>query len=181
MRNSHEDLRLVRFGLNVKSEVASPIFESQGRRTTPQGNRAQTRSCGHREHDDLEQTAFFDKYGFGQPSSYWPVHEGRRHPSKAIPGAAAGFMPGQETLTASEFPGGIPKTLCVLKSLGFKMSSTLGHPTVGDRHENRRVIPALYGGNPQAGITRFPDGHPLLFSHYNSPKSLSKPSNCPVA
>lgn len=32
MRNSHEDRHFERFGLNVKSEMASPVFESQGRR-----------------------------------------------------------------------------------------------------------------------------------------------------
>lgn len=128
------------------------------------------------EYDELGESNFLKKYGFEASRRYWLVFEGRRYASKAILGAAAGFIPGETALKASEFSGGLAETLRILKKLGFQASSTLGQLKVGDWHEDRRVISALYGGNPQAGITRFPDGHPSLFSHHNGPYEDERPS-----
>lgn len=165
-----------RFGLDIENGATSPVPESDGRRRLLKAIDPSHVLAAIAEHDALGEAAFLEKYGFGQPSRYWLVHEGRPYASKAILGAAAGFVPGEKALKASEFSGGVAETLRILKQLGFQASSTLGRLKVGDWHEDRRVISALYGGNPQAGITRFPDGHPSLFSHHNGPYEDERPS-----
>ena len=167
---------LARFGLLEGSGGTVGSGRTPGRRSLLKEVARNHVLAAIAEHDSIGQQAFLEKYGFGQPSRYWLVHEGRRYASKGILGAAAGFVPGTEALKASEFSGGIAETIRILKHLGFQSSSTLGQLKVGTWHEDRRVISALYGGNPQAGITRFPDGHPSLFSHNNSPYEDERPS-----
>jgi hypothetical protein len=50
------------------------------------------------EYDRLGQDRFLEKYGFGVARSYWLVIDGKTYDSKAIVGAAHGFLPGQEPL-----------------------------------------------------------------------------------
>ena len=58
------------------------------------------------EYDRLGQDRFLEKYGFGAARSYRLVVDGKTYDSKAIVGAAHGFLPGQEALTAHDFSGG---------------------------------------------------------------------------
>jgi 5-methylcytosine-specific restriction protein A len=58
-----------------------------------------------REFDALGREAFLEKYGFDEARSYFLVHEDKRYDSKAIVGAAHGFLAGREPLAANEFSG----------------------------------------------------------------------------
>ena len=60
-----------------------------------------------REYDALGRNAFLAKYGFGQSRSYFLVSDGKRYDSKAIVGAAHGFVgEGFSPLTPADFSGG---------------------------------------------------------------------------
>jgi 5-methylcytosine-specific restriction protein A len=50
------------------------------------------------EYDWLGQDRFLEKYGFGPARSYRLVVDGKTYDSKAIVGAAHGFLPGQKPL-----------------------------------------------------------------------------------
>ena len=52
------------------------------------------------EHDELGQDQFLAKYGFDRARLYVLVHDGKPYDSKAIVGAAHGFLPGQKPLAA---------------------------------------------------------------------------------
>ena len=54
-------------------------------------------------YDALGQSEFLGPYGYHPSRSYVLVHNGKRYDSKAIVGVAHGYLPGKETLTASEF------------------------------------------------------------------------------
>ena len=58
------------------------------------------------EYDRLGQDRFLEKYGFGAARSYWLVADGKTYDSKAIVGAAHGYLPGREPLAAYDFSGG---------------------------------------------------------------------------
>ncbi len=165
-----------RYGLDAEASVATTVGKSDGRRHLLKSVAREHVLAAIAEYDSVGEVAFLETYGFGQPSRYWLVRDGKRYASKAILGAAVGFLPGEEPLLSSEFSGGIAETIRILKALEFETSSTLEQLTVGVRHEDRRVISALYGGNPQSGITRFPDGYPSLFSHHNGPYEDGRPS-----
>ena len=46
------------------------------------------------EYDRLGQDEFLARYGFAQARAYLLVHDGKAYDSKAIVGAAHGFLPG---------------------------------------------------------------------------------------
>jgi hypothetical protein len=72
------------------------------------------------EYDRLGQTAFLQKYGFGQAREYFLVVDGREYDSKAIIGAAHGYQfPDQGPLRARDFSGGYATVQRLLESLGF--------------------------------------------------------------
>jgi hypothetical protein len=73
------------------------------------------------EFDRLGRDAFLEKYGFGRTREYVLQKDGRSYYSKAIAGAAHGYLPGRSTLTASEFSGGEATVQKTLDSLGFKV------------------------------------------------------------
>ena len=50
------------------------------------------------EFDQLKRKAFLKKYGFGQARGYLVVKDGRTYDSKAIAGAAHGYLPGSQPL-----------------------------------------------------------------------------------
>lgn len=59
------------------------------------------------EHDRLGETAFMQKYGFGEPRGYYVQHGGKRYGAKAIIGAARGHeYPELGPLTWRDFSGG---------------------------------------------------------------------------
>ena len=71
------------------------------------------------EYDELGQDQFLGKYGFERARLYVLVHDGKSYDSKAIVGAAHGFLPGQRPLTAREFSGGEATMGRLLRQLGF--------------------------------------------------------------
>src|SRR5258707_9833519 len=58
------------------------------------------------EYDRLGQDRFLEKYGFGAARSYRLVVDGKAYDSKAIVGAAHGFLQGQKPLAAADFSRG---------------------------------------------------------------------------
>jgi hypothetical protein len=72
------------------------------------------------EYDELGEDAFLTKYGFDRSRTYWLLHNGKRYASKAIFGAAFGYLaPGAQPLKASEFAGGKGTVEKGLRRLGF--------------------------------------------------------------
>ena len=71
------------------------------------------------EYDRLGQDAFLAKHGFDRARSYLLIHAGKAYDSKAIVGVAHGFLPGEQTLAASEFSGGEATVGRLLRGLGF--------------------------------------------------------------
>ena len=84
------------------------------------------------EYDRLGQDRFLEKYGFGMARSYWLVVDGRTYDSKAIVGAAHGFLPGQEALAARDFSGGAARVGRLLSRLGFEVTQAVPGLTVGE-------------------------------------------------
>ncbi|MFE5734673.1 HNH endonuclease [Streptomyces sp. NPDC056528] len=80
------------------------------------------------EFDRLGRRAFLELYGFGPSRTYRLVVDGRSYDSKAVVGAAHGFLPGLRPLKPSEFSGGLDHAVKVLTDLGFRVerSSAVG-------------------------------------------------------
>jgi 5-methylcytosine-specific restriction protein A len=102
------------------------------------------------EYDRLGQDEFLAKYGFGRARAYLLIHDGKAYDSKAIVGAAHGFLPGKRPLSAKDFIGGAATVERLLRRLGFTVQ-------VGELTSQRLValltkldvyradgIPALY-------------------------------------
>src|ERR1700742_3419074 len=77
------------------------------------------------EYDSLGPGRFLEKYGFGPARSYRLVINGKSYDSKAIVGAAHGYLPGQEPLTAAEFSGGTATVGRLLTGLGFEVTQAV--------------------------------------------------------
>jgi hypothetical protein len=71
------------------------------------------------EYDRLGQDDFLERYGFDRARLYLLLHDGKPCDSKAIVGAAHGFLPEQRPLTAGEFSGGEATVGRLLRRLGF--------------------------------------------------------------
>jgi 5-methylcytosine-specific restriction protein A len=71
------------------------------------------------EYDRLGQEAFLERYGFDRARQYLLVYDGKRYDSKAIVGAAHGFLPGESPLAAGQFSGGEATVGRLLRRLGF--------------------------------------------------------------
>jgi 5-methylcytosine-specific restriction enzyme A len=84
------------------------------------------------EYDRLGQDRFLKKYGFGAARSYRLVIDGKTYDSKAIVGAAHGFLPGQEPLAPADFSGGAATVGRLLKRLGFQVTQAASGLTVGE-------------------------------------------------
>lgn len=103
------------------------------------------------EYDALGQPAFLHRYSFDRARKYVLVHDGKRYDSKAIVGAAHGFLPGKTALTAGEFSGGKATVGQLLARLGFNVEDeaeepvdTLVRQLARLRVYRRDGIPALY-------------------------------------
>lgn len=71
------------------------------------------------EYDRLGQQAFLAKYGFGRARTHMVWYRGSDYDSKAIVGAAFGYLPGNPPpLRSDEFFGGAP-TIRALEAQGF--------------------------------------------------------------
>ncbi|HET9973444.1 MAG TPA: hypothetical protein VFQ68_34790, partial [Streptosporangiaceae bacterium] len=82
------------------------------------------------EYDELGQVAFLEKYGFGLARWYFLVVDGKTYDSKAIVGAAHGFLPGRDALTARDFSGGAARVGRLLSRLGFEVTQAVPGLTV---------------------------------------------------
>jgi hypothetical protein len=72
------------------------------------------------EYDELGQTAFLAKYGFGPAYRYFVLRDGRRYDSKAIVGAAWGYQfPEEGPASPHDFVGGASTVAPTLSRLGF--------------------------------------------------------------
>src|SRR5262245_20782392 len=101
--------------------------------------------------DELGRKAFLDQYGLGPERGYFILHEGKRYDSKAIVGAAHGFLGhGLKPLIASDFSGGEKTVAKQLRALGFHVAepSDVGRGTVpfkeGTLYHRQRDIHETY-------------------------------------
>lgn len=78
------------------------------------------------ECDELGRGAFLRKHRFHPARRYLLRYGGRLYDSKAIVGAAHGFLPGREALPASAFSGGADHAVAVLRALGFEVVDAQG-------------------------------------------------------
>jgi 5-methylcytosine-specific restriction enzyme A len=83
------------------------------------------------EYDRLGQDRFLEKYGFGMARSYRLVVDGKTYDSKAVVGAAHGFLPGREPLAAADFSGGAATVGRLLGGLGFQVTQAVSGLTAG--------------------------------------------------
>ncbi|GGP48408.1 HNH endonuclease [Streptomyces calvus] len=106
------------------------------------------------ECDRLGRDAFLQHYGFRRARRYLLVHRGSHYDTKAIVGAAHGFLAGQQPLAASDFSGGAEHAAGLLRGLGFDVvdqqpTGTVTHDELVDRITRLTVNrssgrPALY-------------------------------------
>lgn len=103
------------------------------------------------EYDRVGQSAFLSRYGFDSARLYLLIHDGKSYDSKAIVGAAHGFLPGEKQLAASQFSGGEATVGRLLRGLGFTVQ--VGDELTADRLERMLTklqvyrsdgLPALY-------------------------------------
>ena len=105
------------------------------------------------EYDRLGQDRFLEKYEFGAARSYLLVIDGKTYDSKAIVGAAHGFLPGQKPLAASDFSGGAATVGRLLSRLGFQVTHAESVLTVSE------LVGLLSSLRPY----RSPDGRQALY------------------
>lgn len=103
------------------------------------------------EYDRISQPAFLSRYGFDPARLYLLVHDGKTYDSKAIVGAAHGFLPGERPLASTQFSGGEATVGRLLRRLGFTVQ--VGNELTADRLERMLTrlqvnrsdgLPALY-------------------------------------
>ncbi|MCK5712276.1 MAG: (2Fe-2S)-binding protein, partial [Hyphomicrobiaceae bacterium] len=109
------------------------------------------------ECDSRGPDEFLSKYGFGHARQYVLVYEGREYYSKAIVGAAHGYLgEGYRALGPHDFWGGDKVVVPILKRLKFDVrtpfeGSQFSIPCVQDRIYNRRAdIHEQFGGQDDA-------------------------------
>jgi 5-methylcytosine-specific restriction protein A len=102
-----------------------------------------------KEFNQLKRGAFLKKYGFGQARGYLLELNGRTYDSKAIAGAAHGYLPGQQPLTAKDFSGGEATVKKKLEELGFTFASEQlqSLPSPGDVLTNETISQRFAVGN----------------------------------
>jgi 5-methylcytosine-specific restriction enzyme A len=100
------------------------------------------------EYDLVGQEAFLSRYGFDHARLYTLVHDGKLYDSKAIVGAAHGFLPGERPLAAGQFSGGEATVGRLLRGLGFAVQ--VGDELTADRLERLLARLQVYrsGGLP---------------------------------
>jgi hypothetical protein len=101
------------------------------------------------EFNQLKRKAFLKKYGFGQARGYLLEQDGRTFDSKAIAGAAHGYLPGQQPLTAKDFSGGEATVKKKLEELGFTFAKEELQPlpSSGDVLTNEEISGRFSVGN----------------------------------
>ncbi|GGJ51869.1 hypothetical protein GCM10010121_073500 [Streptomyces brasiliensis] len=86
------------------------------------------------EYDRLGRDTFLERDGFRRAQRYLLAHGDRHYDSKAIVGAAHGFLPGERPLAARDFSGGAAHAVGLLKRLGSEIvdSAPATAPTADD-------------------------------------------------
>lgn len=77
------------------------------------------------EFDRLGRDSFLRRYGFGRATQLPPLIDGKEYDSKAVDGAAHGFLLGQEPLGCEDFSGGRTHAVKLLRDLGFHTGAAL--------------------------------------------------------
>lgn len=89
------------------------------------------------EYSRLGRDHFLQKYGFGKAQDYFLLQDATSYDSKAIAGAAHGYLPGKQPLRREAFHGGKP-VIHVLTRLGFEVVSqdvkTIAIPAASNSH-----------------------------------------------
>lgn len=117
---------------------------------------------------DLGRDRFLERYAFGKARDFFIIADGQSYDSKAIAGAAHGFLPGMEPLRSQDFSGGELTVAKRLRELGFEVINTQAAATakidfeIGRFYNRRREIHAVYGGQQQGGICT-PQQLPFVF------------------
>lgn len=99
------------------------------------------------EHDQIGAPAFREKYGFDPSWKYALVRDGKSYDSKAVAGAAHGYVgPGWSALPASDFAGGKDHAVKYLRRLGFEVPDA---PRNGPWSRDELILALdLYTNNP---------------------------------
>jgi 5-methylcytosine-specific restriction enzyme A len=115
---------------------------------------------------ELGRDAFLERYGFGRARDYFVLDRGVRCDSKAIAGAAHGFLEGMTPLGPHDFSGGKDAAAKRLKDLGFNVTDRPDPHVInfepGKVYSRRRDIHDVYGGQEQGGIST-PFLSPFIF------------------
>jgi 5-methylcytosine-specific restriction protein A len=119
--------------------------------------------------DELGREAFLQRYGFRRARGYFVLFNGNRYDSKAIAGAAHGFVgPKLKPLTHADFSGGEKTVAKRLRKLGFTVTepSEAAFEALpfkeGALYHRQRDIHEVYGGQERGGIAT-PEGTPYVF------------------
>jgi 5-methylcytosine-specific restriction enzyme A len=103
------------------------------------------------EYEHLGRTEFLEKYEYGRARDYILSYRGRYYDSKAIAGAAHGYLDGQSPLLFSDFSGGNATVKNALEQLGFEVTSPqtpVGMNTnPGDKISNYELVWRFGVGN----------------------------------
>lgn len=84
------------------------------------------------ECDKVGGEAFRAKYGFGPARDYFLIRDGKQYDSKAIAGAAHGYLQGCQPLQPNDFSGGEARVVRRLRLLGFRVPPKRSPPWVRD-------------------------------------------------
>ncbi|WP_323919537.1 HNH endonuclease signature motif containing protein [Bradyrhizobium diazoefficiens] len=120
------------------------------------------------EFDNIGRDAFLQRYGYGKSRGYFLRHNGSNYDSKAIVGAAHGYVAGRQALAANEFSGGDKTVAKRLRDLGFEVLEPSDTPSVGIPFEVGNVyhrqndIHQVFGGQERGGIAT-PGDCPFVF------------------
>ena len=115
------------------------------------------------EFDQLGRANFLKKYGFGKARSFELRIDGRSYDSKAIAGAAHGYLPGQTALRHGQFSGGEASVQTTLERLGFTVINNEAEfpPTPGEVLTNEEIVRRFVVGN-MGGMRRSNERNLLL-------------------
>lgn len=104
-----------------------------------------------KEFDRIGRSVFLSKYGYGEARSYFIQHDGKSYDSKAIAGAAHGYLKGMKPLKGREFTGGETNVASKLRDRGFEVVSNgmPGHNPAWVRDELILALD-LYLQNPMS-------------------------------
>ncbi len=107
------------------------------------------------EFDHLGRKAFLKKYGFSAARTYVLQIDNRSYDSKAIAGAAHGYLPGHTALRSGKFSGGESTVQAKLIQLGFTVIKTDEDtlPTPGEILSNSQIRTKFVVGT-QGGMRR---------------------------